>query len=176
MPATLSAGAEVLERMDQSKLSGLHWKIMFISGMGFLTDAYDLFIIGVVMALLHGQEHLEPHPHAACGLRRRRRPRISGRRGDDRPDRAQIDPDDRLRLDGGDLRRNRLDPRRRKAGPALPHRLRNKLLLHRIRSQFHDLRLSRRDLPGESAHHRSRDRRRDWKARRLPRGPCCSQS
>ena len=25
---------------------------MFISGMGFFTDAYDLFIIGVVMAIL----------------------------------------------------------------------------------------------------------------------------
>jgi MFS transporter, PHS family, inorganic phosphate transporter len=38
--------------MDNAKVSGVHWKIMFISGMGFFTDAYDLFIIGVVMALL----------------------------------------------------------------------------------------------------------------------------
>jgi hypothetical protein len=29
----------------------MHWKIMLISGMGFFTDAYDLFIIGVVMPL-----------------------------------------------------------------------------------------------------------------------------
>ena len=34
--------------MDEAKLTRLHWKIMFISGMGFFTDAYDLFIIGVV--------------------------------------------------------------------------------------------------------------------------------
>ncbi len=33
---------------------------MFISGMGFFTDAYDLFIIGVVMALLKQQWHVTP--------------------------------------------------------------------------------------------------------------------
>jgi MFS transporter, PHS family, inorganic phosphate transporter len=38
--------------MDNAKISREHWKIMWISGMGFFTDAYDLFIIGVVMALL----------------------------------------------------------------------------------------------------------------------------
>src|SRR5580693_4875247 len=38
--------------MDNAKISRQHWKIMLISGMGFFTDAYDLFIIGVVMALL----------------------------------------------------------------------------------------------------------------------------
>ncbi len=37
---------------DEGGISKLHWKIMWISGMGFFTDAYDLFIIGVVMALL----------------------------------------------------------------------------------------------------------------------------
>ncbi len=38
--------------MDNAGISKEHWKIMFISGMGFFTDAYDLFIIGVVMSLL----------------------------------------------------------------------------------------------------------------------------
>ena len=38
--------------MDNAAISRDHWKIMFISGMGFFTDAYDLFVIGVVMALL----------------------------------------------------------------------------------------------------------------------------
>ncbi len=37
-------GAEMLSRMDNSKITRQHWKIMFISGMGFFTDAYDLFI------------------------------------------------------------------------------------------------------------------------------------
>jgi MFS transporter, PHS family, inorganic phosphate transporter len=38
--------------MDNAGISKEHWKIMFISGMGFFTDAYDLFIIGVCMALI----------------------------------------------------------------------------------------------------------------------------
>jgi PHS family inorganic phosphate transporter-like MFS transporter len=38
--------------MDNAGISKEHWKIMFISGMGFFTDAYDLFVIGVVMSLL----------------------------------------------------------------------------------------------------------------------------
>ena len=51
-------GSDVLEQMDSSKITPLHWKIMFISGMGFFTDAYDLFIIGVVMALLKQEWHI----------------------------------------------------------------------------------------------------------------------
>jgi MFS transporter, PHS family, inorganic phosphate transporter len=42
--------------MDAAKLSRLHWKIM--SGMGFFTDAYDLFIIGVAMALIKQEWHI----------------------------------------------------------------------------------------------------------------------
>src|SRR6202012_1685971 len=38
--------------MDNAGISKEQWKIMFISGMGFFPDAYDLFIIGVVMSLL----------------------------------------------------------------------------------------------------------------------------
>src|SRR5579862_6781607 len=44
--------------MDNAKISAHHWKIMFISGMGFFTDAYDLFIIGVVMTLLKDTWHV----------------------------------------------------------------------------------------------------------------------
>src|SRR5579863_10025888 len=46
--------------MDDAELSAHHWKIMFISGMGFFTDAYDLFIIGVVMTLLKPIWHVQP--------------------------------------------------------------------------------------------------------------------
>jgi len=28
--------------LDDAKVSRLHWKIMFVPGMGFFTDAYDL--------------------------------------------------------------------------------------------------------------------------------------
>jgi PHS family inorganic phosphate transporter-like MFS transporter len=44
--------------MDNAGISKEHWKIMFISGMGFFTDAYDLFIIGVVMTLLKPMWHI----------------------------------------------------------------------------------------------------------------------
>jgi len=49
--------ADILSRMDDSKITKQHWKVMFISGMGFFTDAYDLFIIGVVMSILKDQWH-----------------------------------------------------------------------------------------------------------------------
>lgn len=51
MAEVLSFPAQFKE-MDEAKPSRLQWKIMLISGMGFFTDAYDLFIIGVVMTML----------------------------------------------------------------------------------------------------------------------------
>src|SRR3954469_24497847 len=46
--------------LDNAPLSSQLWKIMFISGMGFFTDAYDLFIIGVVMTLIKTEWHISP--------------------------------------------------------------------------------------------------------------------
>jgi PHS family inorganic phosphate transporter-like MFS transporter len=43
---------EILARLDNSRLSRFHWKAMITSGMGFFTDAYDLFIISVVNSIL----------------------------------------------------------------------------------------------------------------------------
>ncbi len=54
-------GAEGLKDLDEAEISRLHWKIMLVSGMGFFTDAYDLFIIGLVMTLLKA----DWHPNAA---------------------------------------------------------------------------------------------------------------
>src|SRR5713226_8888048 len=48
----------VLTTLDDSSLSGFHLKAMITSGMGFFTDAYDLFIIGVVLAILTPLWHL----------------------------------------------------------------------------------------------------------------------
>ncbi len=42
----------ILAELDNSELSGFHWKAMITSGMGFFTDAYDLFIIGAVLSIL----------------------------------------------------------------------------------------------------------------------------
>ncbi len=42
----------ILAELDNSELSGFHWKAMITSGMGFFTDAYDLFIIGAALSIL----------------------------------------------------------------------------------------------------------------------------
>ena len=46
------------QQLDESALSKFHFKAVITSGMGFFTDAYDLFIIGVVIALLKPLWHL----------------------------------------------------------------------------------------------------------------------
>jgi MFS transporter, PHS family, inorganic phosphate transporter len=48
----------VLAELDNSTLSGFHLKALLTSGMGFFTDAYDLFIIGVALAILKPLWHL----------------------------------------------------------------------------------------------------------------------
>jgi MFS transporter, PHS family, inorganic phosphate transporter len=53
-------GAEVLIKIDGLELSRLHLRILLISGMGFLADAYDLFIIGVVMEMVRHEWSVSP--------------------------------------------------------------------------------------------------------------------
>src|SRR6266487_2191014 len=48
----------VLAELDNSPLSRFHWKALITSGMGFFTDAYDLFIIGVALSVLTPLWHL----------------------------------------------------------------------------------------------------------------------
>jgi PHS family inorganic phosphate transporter-like MFS transporter len=55
---TVSSAQSVLAALDNSALSKFHLKAMITSGMGFFTDAYDLFIIGVVLAILTPLWHL----------------------------------------------------------------------------------------------------------------------
>jgi MFS family permease len=50
-----AAGSGTFAALDDSKITRFQYKIMFVSGMGFFTDAYDLFVIGVVVALLKPQ-------------------------------------------------------------------------------------------------------------------------
>jgi MFS transporter, PHS family, inorganic phosphate transporter len=46
------------DQLDNAKMNKFQLKIMFVSGMGFFTDAYDLFVIGIVVALLKTEWHL----------------------------------------------------------------------------------------------------------------------
>src|SRR6266571_1996316 len=56
----LAEAHAVLAKLDNSSLSGFHLKAMLTSGMGFFTDAYDLFIISVVLAVLKPIWNLSP--------------------------------------------------------------------------------------------------------------------
>ena len=47
-----------LEQEDNAKFSRFHWRMIVTAGTGFFTDAYDLFIIGVVTAILTPIWHL----------------------------------------------------------------------------------------------------------------------
>jgi PHS family inorganic phosphate transporter-like MFS transporter len=48
----------VLRPLEEAGLQGFHWRTWLTAGMGFFTDAYDLFIIGVVTTLLTPLWHL----------------------------------------------------------------------------------------------------------------------
>ncbi len=48
----------VYRALDEADLSRHHWRTVLIAGMGFFTDAYDLFIIGTVTAILTPIWHL----------------------------------------------------------------------------------------------------------------------
>jgi MFS transporter, PHS family, inorganic phosphate transporter len=49
---------ELLAEMDEASTGSEHWKILLTSGMGFFTDAYDLFIIGVAVSLVQTEWHI----------------------------------------------------------------------------------------------------------------------
>jgi MFS transporter, PHS family, inorganic phosphate transporter len=49
---------ELLAQMDDAATGREHWKILITAGMGFFTDAYDLFIIGVAAAMIKTEWHI----------------------------------------------------------------------------------------------------------------------
>lgn len=57
-PASQNTRDRVLQPLEEAGLSGFHWRTWLTAGMGFFTDAYDLFIIGVVTTLLTPIWHL----------------------------------------------------------------------------------------------------------------------
>jgi PHS family inorganic phosphate transporter-like MFS transporter len=46
------SGANLIDTINGAKMGRFHYKTWLIAGLGFFTDAYDLFIIGVVTSLL----------------------------------------------------------------------------------------------------------------------------
>jgi MFS transporter, PHS family, inorganic phosphate transporter len=53
--------------IDDAHISPAQWRIVLIAGMGFFTDAYDLFIIGVVIKLLGPIWHIGAFDAALLG-------------------------------------------------------------------------------------------------------------
>ena len=43
---------DLIAELDEASLSRFHLRAVFVSGMGFFTDAYDLFVIGIASALI----------------------------------------------------------------------------------------------------------------------------
>ncbi|MGC8515878.1 MAG: MFS transporter [Thermoplasmata archaeon] len=46
------SSGNITDTINNAKSSGFHYKTWLISGLGFFTDAYDLFIIGIVSSLI----------------------------------------------------------------------------------------------------------------------------
>ena len=58
MESSSRFSAARFSEIDDDRMSKAQWGIVLISGMGFFTDAYDLFIIGVVLKLLKTEWHI----------------------------------------------------------------------------------------------------------------------
>ncbi len=53
----MSQDSELAERLNNAPLGLFHLRAVMISGMGFFTDAYDLFIIGAALVLIKAEWH-----------------------------------------------------------------------------------------------------------------------
>ena len=57
-PTGLAAGPSISDLLNDAPRSRFHRRAVVISGMGFFTDAYDLFVISTVAVLVKSQWHL----------------------------------------------------------------------------------------------------------------------
>jgi MFS transporter, PHS family, inorganic phosphate transporter len=49
---------DLIQALDEASLSRFHLRAVLVSGMGFFTDAYDLFVIGIASTLIAAQWNL----------------------------------------------------------------------------------------------------------------------
>src|SRR5512135_3044512 len=49
---------DLIAALDEASLSKFHLRAVLVSGMGFFTDAYDLFVIGIASTLIAKDWHL----------------------------------------------------------------------------------------------------------------------
>jgi MFS transporter, PHS family, inorganic phosphate transporter len=50
--------SDLISALDEASLSRFHMRAVLVSGMGFFTDAYDLFVIGIASTLIAAQWNL----------------------------------------------------------------------------------------------------------------------
>src|ERR1700685_1930762 len=55
---TETRSGDLIAALDEASLSRFHLRAVLVSGMGFFTDAYDLFVIGIAATLIKQQWHL----------------------------------------------------------------------------------------------------------------------
>ncbi len=55
---TETRSMDLLTALDEAKLSRFHLRAVLVSGMGFFTDAYDLFVIGIASTLIKQEWNL----------------------------------------------------------------------------------------------------------------------
>jgi PHS family inorganic phosphate transporter-like MFS transporter len=55
---TNTQSADLLAALDDAPVSRFHLRAALVSGMGFFTDAYDLFVIGIASTLIKQEWHL----------------------------------------------------------------------------------------------------------------------
>jgi MFS transporter, PHS family, inorganic phosphate transporter len=51
---------DLIAALDEAPLSRFHLRAVLVSGMGFFTDAYDLFVIGIAATLISKEWNLSP--------------------------------------------------------------------------------------------------------------------
>ncbi|HEY2692395.1 MAG TPA: MFS transporter, partial [Streptosporangiaceae bacterium] len=52
MPVAEIRSTDLVQALDEASLSKFHLRAVLASGMGFFTDAYDLFVIGIASTLI----------------------------------------------------------------------------------------------------------------------------
>src|ERR1039458_10157084 len=50
---------DLIAALDDAPMTRFHLRAVLVSGMGFFTDAYDLFVIGIAATLIKQQWHLD---------------------------------------------------------------------------------------------------------------------
>jgi len=60
VPTGRIAGTSTYQQLDELPLSRLHWKVLLVSGLGWMFDAMDVLIVGSVVAAVAREWQLDP--------------------------------------------------------------------------------------------------------------------